>query len=191
MTGVGCGAVAARAEQQVAGLDLGQRDDGAVLLPLVGGAGDVEAGGGVGGVDQAGAVIRVRAGRPPLVGLAELGHREGDPGGGGRDVAAALGGVPGGPRHHLADVPLGVVVGEDRVLQAGRAAAAGAVRAEHRGGGVDGIGRVVGAERLAGVGVDRELGEGGGLELHGAFGSGAVGAGADAGQGGAAVAGYA
>ena len=39
--------------QQVTGLDLGQRDDGAVLLPLVGGAGDVDAGGGVGGVDQA------------------------------------------------------------------------------------------------------------------------------------------
>ena len=97
-------------------------------------------------------------------------------------MAAALGGVPGGPRHDLADVPLGVVVGEDRVLDAGRAAAAGAAGAQHRGGGVDGVGRVVGAERLAGVGVDGELAEGGGLELHRAFGAGAVGTGVDAGQ---------
>src|SRR5207245_11039635 len=48
----------------------------------------------------------------------------------------------------------------------GRAAAAGTIGAQDRGGGVDGIGRVVRAERLAGVGVDREFAEGGGLELH-------------------------
>ena len=53
VAGVGRSAVAACGEQQVTGLELGQRDDGAVLLPLVGGAGDVDAGRGVGGVDQA------------------------------------------------------------------------------------------------------------------------------------------
>ena len=142
MAGIRRGAVAAGGKQQVAGLDLGQRDDRAVLLPLVSGAGDVDAGGGVGGVDQARAVIGVRAGRPPLVRLAELSHGERDRGGDGR--AAALGGVLSGPGHDLADVPVGMVVGEDGLLDAGRAAAAGAAGAQHGGGGVDGVGWVVG-----------------------------------------------
>src|SRR5215472_14983371 len=57
VAGIGRGAVGAGGEQQVAGLDLGQRDDGTVLLPLEGGAGDVDPGCGVRGVDQAGAVV--------------------------------------------------------------------------------------------------------------------------------------
>ena len=61
------GAVGAGGEQQVPGLDLGERDLGAVLAPLVGGAGDADARGGVGGVDQAGAVVGARACRAPLV----------------------------------------------------------------------------------------------------------------------------
>src|ERR1039457_3309563 len=60
VAGVAGGAVGAGGEQQVAGLDLGQRDLGAVLAPLVGGAGDVDARGRVSGVDQARAVVGVR-----------------------------------------------------------------------------------------------------------------------------------
>lgn len=73
MAGIGRSAVGACGEQQVTGLDLGQRYLRTVLLPLVGGAGDVDARGGVGGEDQAAAVEAGRTLAAPAVGLADLG----------------------------------------------------------------------------------------------------------------------
>lgn len=67
VAGVDGGAVGAGVEQQVAGLDPGQRHHRAVLAPAEGGAGDRDPGSGVGGVDQAGAVVGVRAVGTPLV----------------------------------------------------------------------------------------------------------------------------
>ena len=67
------------------------------------------------------------------------------------------------------------------------AAAAGAVGAQHGGGGVDGVGRVVDAQRPVWAGG--VLGEGGGQELHRPFGPGEVVPGVHAGRAGLAVTG--
>ena len=80
---VGRGAVGAGENSRSPGWICGQRNRRAVLAPLVGGAGDADPGGCVGGVDQAGAVVGVRAGGAPLVGLADLAQRERDRGRGG------------------------------------------------------------------------------------------------------------
>ena len=120
------------------------------------GARDGDPGGAVGHHGQARAVEGVRAGRPVLVALPELGFGVGEdlPGGaggqraeggllaygaaGGGDRLGAPGGVAGGLVQDVGDVGRGVVVGEDRLLEvAGRA-----VRDEEAGGGGDGVGRV-------------------------------------------------
>ena len=74
----------------------------------------------------------------------------------------------GGPRHHLGDVPVGVVVGEDRALRVLGHSGGSQVA----GGGED---RVVGVVRVLGavvVGVDAVGGPGRGHELHPALGAG-------------------
>jgi hypothetical protein len=149
VAGAGGGAVRSGREQQVTGLYLGQGDLGAVLLPLVGRAGDVNACRRVGGEDQAAAVEAARALAAPAVGLAELGRGEGDRrrGGPGRHWAC----VPDGPGQHLSDIPAGVVVSEDRLLNADGGATAGAVGAHHPRRCVDGVRRASAAARMSAI----------------------------------------
>ena len=63
---------------------------------------------------------------------------------------ADFGGVAGGVGEHLADVPVGVVVGEDRAVGVGRHAGG----AEVAGGGVDRVFGVEGIGDAVAVGVD-------------------------------------
>src|ERR1039457_210577 len=76
VTRVGSRTVGAGGEQQIPGLNLGQRDLRAVLAPLEGRPGDADARRGVGGEDETGAVVGVRPGGAPLIRLAELADRE-------------------------------------------------------------------------------------------------------------------
>ena len=104
------------------------------------------------------------------------------------DLSAAgrrrgVGAVAVGPGEHGGDVGVGVVVGEDRPPEVG--VVAGAVVAQVRGGGVDGVGGVVGRGWLGAAGRwgvrGGDGGEGGGQELHRAARTGGVRAGVYAG----------
>src|SRR4029079_8999184 len=88
---------------------------------------------------------------------------------GGRGVEAAGALVAVGQALHVVDVPVGVVVGEDRrVPVAGRTVGVQGAR-----GGGDGVGGVVGVAAAVGVAVEAVGGPGSGHELHPADGAGA------------------
>jgi len=89
-------------------------------------------------------------------------------------VGASSSRVPRGDGEHVPDVPAGMVVGEDRLPEARRRPARGAVCAQHPGGGEDRVRGVVRGERAGRVGSDGVFGEGGGLELHRPLGALAV-----------------
>src|SRR5262249_10159101 len=107
-------------EQEVTGLYLSERDCGAVLPPAECGPGDADARSGVGSEDQAGAVVGIRPGGAPLIGLADLAQRELY----GRRYGAGRGwdGVARSPGQDLVDVGPRVVVAEDRLSHPGRSA---------------------------------------------------------------------
>ncbi len=135
------------------------------------------------------------AGGAPPVGVAELAvgelHRGGGHLLGGRAGRQPLGGgIAGGDRQHPADVPVGVVVGEDRPRHV--AALRRAVAAQVAGGGEDRVGRVVDVGDAVAVGVHPVGGEGvaclaADADLHRPGRAGEVGAGGHAGGGGAAM----
>ncbi len=128
-------------EDEVAGLEFVGRNAGPGVELVVGDAGDGDAGGLADGAGEAGAVEAVFSGgrsvSAPEVGQAELSFGVGDGFQGGRAgvVVAADGGgglVLGGLGEDVGDVPLGVVVGVDRVVEVVRAGRG--VAARRRGG---------------------------------------------------------
>ena len=141
-------------EAQVAGGGVGE---GVVRRgePLLsGGAGDGDAGGGVGGLGEAGAVEPAGSLTSPAVGDSELaecvvdGFGRGGAGGGGE-----RGGVGGSGAQDVSDVGVVVVVAVDRGGDAG--AVAGAVGAQVACRGVDGVGGVERAGRAGACAVPK------------------------------------
>ena len=82
-------------EDEVAGLErLAGRDGRAGVVLVLGGARELDAGGLVGGLDEAGAVEAAGAVAAPAVGGAELGERVADRGAGRRRSVAAAAAAP-------------------------------------------------------------------------------------------------